>query len=194
MKTGLQYKINCKQSKHRTGCPGENTRGNGKMRKNILKMGAALMAAMMVAATPMTVWADEDMRGGIGSAWSPPTVEAVNGIADKTGCYYEIPSINEDFKPVTISAIMGFDSEPLEEDGQLYTPAGPLGIPLPAAYELRGCYVMTDSAWYNNEWTWYLEGEGCAEYMILIAAFFAFFILCRICGGGFQKWESCNRL
>lgn len=136
------------------------------MRKNVLRTSAALMVAMMVAATPMTVKADEDMRGGLGSAWRPPTVEAVNGIADQTGCYYEIPSINEDFKPVTISAIMGFDSDPLEEDGQLYTAAGPLGIPLPVAYELRDCYVMTDSN-YNNEWTWYLEGEGCTDFEII---------------------------
>lgn len=132
-------------------------RGNGKMRKNVLKMGAALMAAVMVAATPMTVKA----------IYTIPTVEAVNGIADQTGCYYEIPSINGDFKPVTVSAIMGIDSEPYVEEGQLYVHGREtLAIPFQAGYELRGCYVRTDSS-YNNEWTWYLEGEGCTDFEII---------------------------
>lgn len=144
------------------------------MRKNLLKTGAALMAAVMVMSLPMTVKADE--HGGIGPAYgySRPTAEAVNGIADKAGYDYTIPSIGQtddgEYVSVNIKAYMDEKVDVCDDEWTSTFWGFELEIPGQAGYAAKSCYVDTiqpTGPWANGNWAWYLEGDGCENYEII---------------------------
>lgn len=147
------------------------------MRKNLLKTGAALMAAVMVMSLPMTVKADE--HGGLGSTdgYSLPTAEAVNGIADQAGYDYTIPSIGqrynaqtgqyEEYEPVNMRVHMDKDTVVCDNDDWSIDLTGcELEIPGQAGYQAKSCYIY-EYAIGDARWWWHLDGDGYENYEII---------------------------